>query len=193
MIPTVAILSPLGAHTGNRSTALRLQLLLDCMDFTCVLAPDGVGEEGDQEARASSLAAWGLAHSVKLVVALHAYRSGALLVTKAWRKTNIPFLVVFGGTDLSTYIERTDELAIMTSAVTMAAGLVAFSHPMRAVAVRLWPKLAEKIVLIPQAVAEPKPQPSQPPQVSHASAAAAVVAPAAVVTPTTTPPPLPGT
>ena len=155
--PRVAVLSPLGVHTGNRSTALRLQQLLDGVQFTALMAPDvfaQASEEllmppaplrpstaalnvdvtsvrssctdsvrgGMQDATesGSALAEWGRSHSIQLVVALHAFRSGALVVGAAWQATGIHFVLVFGGTDLSTYTERAETLQVMTAAVGAA-------------------------------------------------------------------------
>lgn len=97
----VGILSPLGSFSGNRSTALRIQALLEGPQFECVLAGvtakgavEAEGINGDETLRKynsdggggggagaaedpllaeESIASWATSQKIELVVALHAY------------------------------------------------------------------------------------------------------------------------
>ena len=95
MVCKVAILAPMGSHSGNRSTALRIQGLLNGPDCDCLLsAVSGsavaTGMKGGKEARKrerydsggpvedrpatgeESVASWAASHGVEVLVALHA-------------------------------------------------------------------------------------------------------------------------
>lgn len=64
--------------------------------------------------------------------------------------------MVFGGTDLTAlYTGNPDQLRIMTSALHAATTVVAFSTAMEETALKVWPFLAGKVEVVPQAISVP--------------------------------------
>jgi glycosyltransferase involved in cell wall biosynthesis len=93
---------------------------------------------------------------IDAVVALHALLAGPFA-----RAAGVPYVLVFGGTDL---YEPAHELhrAQMSRAVAGAARLAAFSAENAAQAGRLWPCAAGRVAVVPQAVIVPPAPPAVP-------------------------------
>lgn len=68
------------------------------------------------------------------------------------RNLNMPYILVFGGTDLNEFSLDPAHLAVMTEAVAGADALVAFNDDFVLRCMALWPDTIEKLYVIPQAV-----------------------------------------
>eukprot|EP00039_Didymoeca_costata_P001797 m.55159 g.55159 ORF g.55159 m.55159 type:complete len:372 (+) comp10971_c0_seq1:134-1249(+) len=149
--PVIGVVSPLEQHSGNRSTILRVQGLLQNNGVTCFLY-DNVSLkqmlDSQRKSEQRRLNAWILENNINVLVALHAYRAGQLL----GEETPVPYVVVFGGTDLSLYCNEAESLTVMGKCVENAFSLIAFSDAMKKSAFDLWPQYAYKLQVIPQSV-----------------------------------------
>jgi glycosyltransferase involved in cell wall biosynthesis len=92
-------------------------------------------------------------HGVEAMIGTHAYLSGQLFLG-----SDLPYVIVFGGTDLNDFVLDPDAMALMTAAVDEAAALVAFNDDFVRRCQDLWPRAAAKLWHIPQGVnTEPAP------------------------------------
>ena len=138
MTENVLVLAALTNATGNAVTAARIaQHLEGRYDVTLVDA---------NTASARSLRDTVAAKNVRAAVGVHALLAGPFL-----RALDVPYALVFGGTDL---YEETHELqsSQMSRAVARASSLLAFSPENRARAEWMWPSIAGRVRLLPQAV-----------------------------------------
>jgi glycosyltransferase involved in cell wall biosynthesis len=133
----VLVLAALTDATGNAVTARRIAKLLQPEHEVTLVDTTKVSIA---ELKAMSADA---------AIALHALLAGPFV-----RALDIPYALIFGGTDL---YERTHALqqAQMSKAVAQAARLVAFSPENRARAEWMWPSTAGRVTLLPQAVELP--------------------------------------
>jgi hypothetical protein len=133
------ILSSLRASTGNSVTAARLARTIGAARVsTCDIT--SVGD-------AAQLRAFVAAQNVGLVMGIHAYRSGRLLVG-----SRVPFAIVLGGTDMNVNMDQVDKRAVMAQAVGEAGAVIAFNEELRDKLLRATPGAAAKTFLVPQAV-----------------------------------------
>jgi glycosyltransferase involved in cell wall biosynthesis len=137
----VLVLAALTEATGNAVTSRRIADLLGSAHRVTLL--DSVG------ATASSVKAVVQAEQIEAAVGVHALLSGPFL-----RALEIPYLLVFGGTDLYEPMHELQQKQ-MARAVAGAGRLLAFSPENRARAEWMWPQCRGRVELMPQAVAVP--------------------------------------
>ena len=130
----IVFLSMFDEATGNTTTALRIQKHLEDAGHTIEQLPV------DRTPLDTAL-------SGDAAIGIHAYGSGKFL-----HKSTLPFIIIFGGTDLNVCVEDHHHMEVMTGAVHKAKALVAFNHDFLSRAEELWPECAEKLHCIPQAV-----------------------------------------
>jgi hypothetical protein len=139
----VLVLAALTDATGNAVTARRIASHLEGpRDVVLVDANTATGE---------GLGAIVTDRDVGAAVGVHALLAGPFL-----RGLGLPYALVFGGTDL---YEPAHELqqSQMARAVAAAVRLLAFSPENRARAEWMWPGVAGRVDLLPQAVELPEP------------------------------------
>ena len=127
------------ATSGGDTTMRRIAGHLTAAGHSVVLAPNN--------GRPGFLAAMARNHHADAVIGSHALIGGAVLA-----ETGLPYVLVFGGTDLNEYVHDPDALATMTKAVDGAAALVAFNEDFAERCLDLWPHTRERLHLIPQSV-----------------------------------------
>ncbi|XP_060070088.1 glycosyltransferase 1 domain-containing protein 1-like [Ylistrum balloti] len=139
---TFLLLSPLAKGCGNFSTIQRIRSHLETAGHSCVLwDPDTITDPEMLQDIASQ-------HKIQMVLALHAYKAGRHLLG-----TNLPFILIFGGTDVNIYAADADKLSVMTRVVFLAKGIISFSQSLLNAAMLLWPSLdTSKCFEITQAV-----------------------------------------
>jgi glycosyltransferase involved in cell wall biosynthesis len=130
----IALLALFGEATGNTTTALRIQKHLEkdghtILQFPVDTLPEGTPVKGDA------------------AIGIHAYDAGKFLAN-----SSVPYVIVFGGTDLNECPKEPEKIQIMTKAVQNAKALVAFNDDFVERAKILWPQCKEKLHRIPQAV-----------------------------------------
>lgn len=76
----------------------------------------------------------------------------ALLCGRSFPDSGVPYVLIFGGTDLNEYAFDPETLAVMTDAVDRAAALVAFTDNFVHRCLTLWPDVEDKLWQIPQGV-----------------------------------------
>ncbi|OWF51095.1 glycosyltransferase 1 domain-containing protein 1-like [Mizuhopecten yessoensis] len=127
---TFLLLSPLTRGCGNYSTIQRISSHLESAGHSCVLwDPDTITDPKELQDIASQ-------HSIQMVLALHAYKAGRHLLG-----SNLPFILIFGGTDVNIYATDAEKLKVMTEVVFLAKGIISFSQSLLDAAKRLWPSL----------------------------------------------------
>lgn len=135
------ILACLSFGTGNNSTAIRIRdhLVSNGCNATlkCATATKNATELKEYLCR----------HDIGAVFGIHAYRAGRLL-----QDCNVPYVIVFGGTDLNEHYKNGEKLNVMTNAVEKARFCIAFNEPMKQKATSLWVNVKEKIVVQSQGV-----------------------------------------
>ena len=129
--------SPVGS--GSATTILRIAGHLRRAGHSVLLAPDPGGPE--------ALAELARNHGVDALISTHAF-----ICAPSFGATGLPYVVVFGGTDLNEYALDPDSLATMTRAVDGATALVAFNADFVRRCLTLWPHVREKLHHIPQGV-----------------------------------------
>jgi glycosyltransferase involved in cell wall biosynthesis len=129
--------SPLG--TGSDTTIRRIAAHLASQGHTLVLMSEPQSLE--------TLSRLARQHSVDVMIGTH-----ALLSASAFAGSDLPYVIIFGGTDLNEYALDPDLLAIMTQAVDGAAALVAFTDEFLRRCLSLWPHTEHKVHLIPQGI-----------------------------------------
>jgi glycosyltransferase involved in cell wall biosynthesis len=142
----VLVLAALTDATGNAVTATRIaRHLEERYDVTLVDANTASGRALRDVVEKKN---------VRAAVGVHALLAGPFL-----RALEVPYALVFGGTDL---YEETHELqsSQMSRAVAHASTLLAFSPENRARAEWMWPSIAGRVRLLPQAVELPPAAPN---------------------------------
>ncbi|MFJ6610153.1 glycosyltransferase [Streptomyces sp. NPDC091289] len=127
------------AGSGSATTILRIAGHLRKAGHSVLLAPD----PGDPEA----LAALAHSHDIDMLIGTH-----ALICAASFSATGLPYVIVFGGTDLNEYALDPEALATMTHTVDRAAALVAFNADFVRRCLKLWPHVRERLHHIPQGV-----------------------------------------
>lgn len=126
-------------HTGSDTTIRRIAAHLVGYGHSVDLVPE--------PAEPAELAQLAEAHGAAALIGTHAFFSG-----RAFLHADLPYVLVFGGTDLNELSEDTESFAVMTRAVEQAAGLVAFNEDFVRRCLALWPQAAGKLRRIPQGV-----------------------------------------
>ncbi|XP_071531173.1 glycosyltransferase 1 domain-containing protein 1-like [Panulirus ornatus] len=90
-------------------------------------------------------------HNIVAVVGLHAYRTAHVL--SACKEVGVPYVVVFGGTDMNECAKEATKLEVMRRVVGGARHLVVFDSIMRDLVLATWPTLDPGVMsTLPQAV-----------------------------------------
>ncbi|KAM5187327.1 LOW QUALITY PROTEIN: glycosyltransferase 1 domain-containing protein 1 [Callospermophilus lateralis] len=121
----LAVLRP---HTGNAVTAERVRDHLEAAGHVCILK-DAFDFESPSEV--SDLIA---AENLEAALALHLYRGGRLL-----QGHQIPFGIIFGGTDLNEDANHREKNEVMGRVLEEARFAVAFTESMKEMAQTQWP------------------------------------------------------
>eukprot|EP00967_Tisochrysis_lutea_P102477 scaffold154321_cov33-Tisochrysis_lutea.AAC.4 len=138
-LPHVLLLASLREHTGNCVTAHRLAAALAPATSTCA----DIGSFEDVQALERRVRE----ERVGLVVGIHAYRSGRLMVG-----LSVPYVIVLGGTDVNIHVHQPEKRLIMEQALNEARAIVAFTQDMLDALIRASPTVSAKAHLVPQAI-----------------------------------------
>ncbi|MDA1208580.1 MAG: glycosyltransferase [bacterium] len=137
---TIAILSICESGTGNTTSARRVGRHLEAAGHTiryiCL-----------RESTEEVMHDLENAHS-DLIIGFHAYGSGKHLL-----HTQIPYVIIFGGTDINELPKDAEKLHVMTHVVQSAQQCIAYSEAVEAKAKTLWPNITNKLSIIEQGVA----------------------------------------
>ena len=142
------LLSSLAKATGNRLTAERISTA------TNAIAMLDVAHYHDADALRRAIDAH---QPIDLVLAVHAYRAGRLLVG-----LDTPFILILGGTDVNIHRHDAAKLATIRRACKRARAIVAFQSGLLDAVLEIDPTLRSKTRLIPQATTSPLAPPSLP-------------------------------
>ena len=134
------MLSSLTPHTGNAITTERIKSGLHikhvlCHDVNSLQTP-------------SDLARILVSSRATLVLGVHAYRAGRLLLD-----CGVPYIIILGGTDMNEHLHEARKGALIRKVVLQAAAIVAFDQNLRDKLLAAVPSVQQKVFLIPQAVA----------------------------------------
>lgn len=133
------LLASLREHTGNSITAARLADAIGAARCPC----RDVNSFSDAAALRTHLQAEG----VDLVVGIHAYRSGRLLVG-----CGVPYALVLGGTDMNCNMAEPEKRAVMEVALQEAGAIIAFNCELLDALLVALPSVRGKTHLVPQAI-----------------------------------------
>ena len=90
---------------------------------------------------------WRYREDVSVVVGIHAFRAGRLLVN-----SQVPYVIVLGGTDMNVHLREPDKRAIMEKALARAGSIVAFNAELLRTLLEAMPAIArQKTFLAAQA------------------------------------------
>nr|XP_020041130.1 glycosyltransferase 1 domain-containing protein 1 [Castor canadensis] len=134
----LAVLRP---HTGNAVTAKRVRDHLEAAGHLCILR-DVFNFESPAE-----IADLIAAENLDAALALHLYRGGRLL-----QGHQIPFGVIFGGTDLNEDANQLEKSEVMGKVLEEARFAVAFTESMKEKAQTQWPHAKGKIYVQSQGI-----------------------------------------
>ncbi|XP_063864728.1 glycosyltransferase 1 domain-containing protein 1-like isoform X1 [Scylla paramamosain] len=113
---------------------------------------EAVTQDPDNIPHTDALRALIKQHNIVTVLGLHAYRTSHVLL--ACQKLGVPYVTVFGGTDVNECVRDAVKREVMGRVVAGAKSLVAFHDSMRDAALQVWPSLPPgKTWIMPQAVA----------------------------------------
>ncbi|XP_018431992.1 PREDICTED: glycosyltransferase 1 domain-containing protein 1 isoform X1 [Nanorana parkeri] len=137
----ILFLACLRAHTGNSTTALRIKSHLEAAGHECELR-DAAGLE-------STLEVAKLISQKKFDAGLiiHLYKAGKLLLGN-----RIPYGAVFGGTDINEDVKNEEKCRVMGAVLEEARFAVAFTHEIKEIAAKHWPRALYKIHIQPQGI-----------------------------------------
>jgi glycosyltransferase involved in cell wall biosynthesis len=135
----VLLVASLRDYTGNSITAHRLAQGIGAARCTCA----------DISSFADADALKGRVHddAIDMVMGIHAYRSGRLMVG-----LGVPYVIVLGGTDMNENIKSPEKRAIMEQALHGAGAIIAFTPELLATLVSTCPSVRHKAHLVPQAI-----------------------------------------
>ncbi len=135
----VLVLASLRKLTGNAMTAQRLAATIpsrrcSTLDVSAV-------------ADCAMLERLVRREDVSVVVGIHAFRAGRLLVN-----SQVPYVIVLGGTDMNVHLREPDKRAIMEKALARAGSIVAFNAELLRTLLEAMPAIArQKTFLAAQA------------------------------------------
>ncbi|XP_077776972.1 glycosyltransferase 1 domain-containing protein 1 isoform X3 [Podarcis muralis] len=135
------MLGALRAHTGNGTTARRIQDHLEAAGHSCTLV--------DISSCKSPLAVSNLIPSKNFEAALgiHLYKAGRLL-----QGSGIPFGIIFGGTDINEDAKCDEKAKAMGRVLEEARFAVSFTESMKEAAAVHWPRARNKIYVQAQGI-----------------------------------------
>ncbi len=163
------VLASMRPHTGNAITAARITRLLPAATARAV----DIHSVSSRAALAEHLAAGGDAPPAGLVLGVHAYRSGKLLLG-----CGVPYVIVLGGTDMNIDLYEPAKSSVIKRVIAEAAAVVAFNAELEAALLAAIPDARPKVFLIPQAVELAPSEPEDGDEQGAPAAAAAAPSPA---------------
>ncbi|XP_045112520.1 glycosyltransferase 1 domain-containing protein 1-like [Portunus trituberculatus] len=132
-------------ETGNATTLARFGRALRSGGW------EAVTRDPDSIPHTDALRALTKQYNIITVLGLHAYRTSHVLL--ACQELGVPYVTVFGGTDVNECVRDAVKKEVMGRVVAGAKSLVAFHDSMRDAALQVWPSiLPNKIWIMPQAV-----------------------------------------
>ena len=160
----VVVIASMTAHTGNAITAARIMKLLPgalvsavdihTVSSRAVLAThlvaggSGTGGSGTGGSGTGGSGTGGPGTpAAGLVLGVHAYRSGKLLLG-----CGVPYIIVLGGTDVNIDLHERAKGEVIRRVIAEAAAVVAFNEELKTALLALIPEARTKVFLIPQAV-----------------------------------------
>ncbi|XP_059178001.1 glycosyltransferase 1 domain-containing protein 1-like isoform X2 [Physella acuta] len=139
---TLTLLSPLAKRGGNYCTIKRIRNHLKSHGYECQLEDPKLFKSRHEMDDILSR------DSMGVLIGIHAYRTGAYM-----KDSNLPYIVILGGTDINEFSKDPEAMTVMTEVVMKAKFVVCFSTTIRSKALSLWPNVCHaRLVLIPQAV-----------------------------------------
>jgi hypothetical protein len=105
----ILVIASIREATGNRTTAMRISKQMEELGHSCNLKCTNDFRNVDD------FCTWIQLNGIQCVLALHAYRTSHLV-----QGCNIPYSIVFGGTDVNEHSHNADKLKVMTSVVKTA-------------------------------------------------------------------------
>lgn len=141
----ISLLASLREGTGNNVTAERIQSMLTFDDHTCNLLD--TNKLTEQE-----IASYHEHNKVDLYFGIHAFRAGRLLI----KQEQIPFIIIFGGTDINEHINQEDKKEIMEEACKKAKYLICFTEAIKQKAIKNFNNIkSEKLKIISPSIFPP--------------------------------------
>ena len=138
LVDSAILLSSLTPYTGNAVTSERIKQLLP---VRTVKVRDVNIET------VVSLAHVLITERTSLVIGIHAYRSGRLLLD-----CGVPYIIILGGTDMNEYLNEGDKALLIRRVINQACAVVAFDNNLLLKLLHFMPHAKCKTFLIPQAV-----------------------------------------
>ncbi|CAL1537334.1 unnamed protein product [Lymnaea stagnalis] len=139
---TLVLLSPLAKRGGNYCTIKRLRNHLKSHGYMCHLEDPKLFRSRREFSTVVDK------DNIGVLIGIHALRTGPFM-----KDSNMPYILILGGTDINEFSKDPDALHIMTEVIMKAKFVVCFSTIIRDKAITLWPRVClSKLVLIPQAV-----------------------------------------
>ncbi|XP_053135749.1 glycosyltransferase 1 domain-containing protein 1 isoform X2 [Hemicordylus capensis] len=135
------LLAPRRAQTGNGTTVRRIQDHLEAAGHTCILKDTS---DFESPLTISDLIS---SESVDASLGIHLYRAGRLL-----QGSNIPFGIIFGGTDINEDAKRNEKSWVMGAVLDEARFAVSFTEAMKETAAAYWPPARNKIYVQSQGI-----------------------------------------
>ncbi|XP_013381591.1 glycosyltransferase 1 domain-containing protein 1 [Lingula anatina] len=138
---SVLFLSPLKPYSGNQTTIDRIRQYLEPL-YNCHT------EDPVNLCPQKTFSEFLKVKQISAILAVHAYHSGIILLD-----CTVPYILVFGGTDINEFSKDESKFQIMTRAVQHAKFAVAFNDSVVNKAKSLWPDVCpKKLIVIPQGV-----------------------------------------
>ena len=140
----VVVIASMTSHTGNAVTAARIMRLLPAAHVSAL----DIHTVSSRAVLATHLVAGGSGTpAAGLVLGVHAYRSGKLLLG-----CGVPYMIVLGGTDVNIDLHESAKGEVIRHVIAEAAAVVAFNEELKTALLALIPEARSKMFLIPQAV-----------------------------------------
>ncbi|KAG0711941.1 Glycosyltransferase 1 domain-containing protein 1 [Chionoecetes opilio] len=109
------------------------------LDFRRALRAGGwqyVIQDSDSLLHTAALHAFAKRHNIVIVLGLHAYRSAHVLLS--CQELGIPYVTIFGGTDVNECVKDAAKREVMERVVIGAKSLVAFYDLLREAVLQVW-------------------------------------------------------
>jgi len=144
----VLLLASLREATGNAITAARLAELIPAADVAML--------DINALADADALNQHVHEHDVGLVLGIHAYRAGRLLVG-----CRVPCAIILGGTDMNVTMDDDAKRPVMLDALGQAGAVVSFNGELLRRLLEIVPEAEAKAFLVAQSIRSKLPPPSE--------------------------------
>lgn len=140
LVRMAAVLSSLTPATGNSVTAERIAGSIGgfTIDLAAVETP-------------AALRKMLAEHRVQLLFGVHAFRSGRLMLG-----CGVPYAIILGGTDMNEHLRDPAKRKVMAAALAEARAIVSFNAGLKQTLLEAFPKLRDKVFVIPQAITTPR-------------------------------------